>query len=47
MAQEIHTTFVSHPNDNLLIDAYMAYPTGEVSYPGIVVIPVSILLLLF
>ncbi len=38
MAQEIHTTFVSHPNDNLLIDAYMAYPTGEVSYPGIVVI---------
>lgn len=37
MSQEIITALVK-PNDKLPLDAYMAYPSGEVSYPRIVVI---------
>lgn len=37
MSQEIITALVK-PNDKLPLDAYMAYPSGGGSYPGIVVI---------
>ena len=39
MTQEIFTAVVNVPNDSLQIDAYIAYPTGEVTYPGIIVLP--------
>ncbi len=38
MTQEIATAFVNILSNKELISAYMAYPTGEISYPGIVVI---------
>ncbi len=38
MTQKIVSSWVNVPSDNLLISAYLAYPTGEISYPGIVVI---------
>ncbi len=38
MPPEITTALVNIPRDNLEIPAYMAYPTGGLSYPGIVVI---------
>ncbi len=38
MAQEIVTSIVNVPNGDLNIFAYMAHPSGEVSYPGIVIV---------
>lgn len=38
MTQEIFTSFVRIPSNNVLIDAYMACPPGEGAYPGVVVI---------
>ncbi len=35
--QEIHTANVKVPNDELEIQAYLAYPTTEGSYPAVVV----------
>ncbi len=37
MSQKIITALVK-PKDKLPLDAYIAYPSGEVAYPGIVVI---------
>lgn len=38
MAQEIRTTNIKVPNGDLEIAAYLAAPTGEGPYPGIVVV---------
>ncbi len=38
MDREIVTAFVQVPNDKLLISAYIAHPTGEGSYPGVVIL---------
>jgi carboxymethylenebutenolidase len=38
VAQEIITSLVTVANNNLQISAYIAYPTGEAAYPGVVVV---------
>ena len=38
MAQEVITSFVTVPSNDLEISAYIAYPTGEAAYPGVIVV---------